>query len=66
MSKQFYSLSSNDARSFLSMQGQKHRGTHRMTERILHWLYCANCGLVNLKNDTTRRALRATCEWLED
>lgn len=38
----------------------------RMTERILHWLYCAYCGLVNLKNDTTRRALRATCEWLED
>lgn len=42
------------------------RGPHSMTGKILHWPYCKRCGLIALKNDTTKRALRKVCEWIED
>lgn len=37
------------------------RGPHQMTQKLLHWRYCARCGLLNLKNDSTRRALKREC-----
>jgi hypothetical protein len=37
-----------------------------MTKRICSWPYCARCGLVALKNDVSRKALKAQCEWMED
>ncbi len=40
-----------------------HRGPHRFTKRILHWPYCAGCGLVALKNEATRQRMRQPCEW---
>jgi hypothetical protein len=48
------------------IQGVKRRGVHQLTKKILHWPYCARCGLVALRNTTTRRALRRPCEWWED
>lgn len=42
-------------------KGTIKRGPHQMTKRVLHWTYCARCGLVALKNDVTRRALKAQC-----
>jgi ribosomal protein S27AE len=30
------------------------------------WPVCSNCGLVFLKNDRTRKAAKAACEWDED
>lgn len=62
MSKQFSTLSAADMRAFLA-GGQKHVGTHNLSKRILHWRYCANCGLLNLKNEPTQRALRGPCTW---
>jgi hypothetical protein len=44
----------------------KRTGPHQMTRKILHWSYCAHCGLVALRNDETRKALKARCEWIED
>ncbi len=42
-------------------KGTVRRGPHQMTKRILHWPYCARCGLVALKNEASRQALRREC-----
>jgi hypothetical protein len=43
------------------------RGPHQMTKlKRLPWAHCKRCGLLALKNDVTRRALRAECVTLED
>lgn len=43
----------------------KRRGPHAMTGRVLNWSFCARCGLIALKNDASRVALKRDCEWLE-
>lgn len=55
------SLTSAEARAFLRDKGRANVGRHAMTKRIFHWPYCARCGLLALKNEPTRRALRAPC-----
>lgn len=54
----------NDAekRDFLR-GGTIRRGPHKFTRRILHWPYCAGCGLVLLRNEPTAKAARAQCQW---
>lgn len=52
-----------DVGSFLQQKGVKRTGNHNMSKRIIHWPYCSNCGLVALKNDVTRKALKAKCVW---
>lgn len=44
------------------------RGPHVMTGKLkrLPWVFCKRCGLLNLKNEASRRALRAECVTLED
>ena len=44
------------------------RGSHSFTGRMkrLPWAYCVHCGLIALKNDETRRAMRAQCVTMED
>lgn len=42
------------------------RGKHAMTKRMLHWPVCSRCGLLGLKNDATRKALKQDCVTLED
>lgn len=37
------------------------RGPHSMTRKVLNWSYCAHCGLVALRNEATRQALRREC-----
>lgn len=54
-------LSNDEMREFLSMKGIKSVGVHSMTRTIFHWPYCSRCGLLALKNDVTRRALRGPC-----
>ena len=61
MARNFQRLSRSEATQFLADRGIRRAGPHRMTKRIFHWPYCARCGLVALKNDATRRALRAQC-----
>lgn len=46
---------------FLADKGTKRVREHALTKRILNWSYCAHCGLVALKNDATRKALREKC-----
>lgn len=57
----------DDVRAFLSRKGNVRTGVHNFSQRkILHWPYCANCGLALLKNDVSRRAARAPCRWEDD
>lgn len=50
----------------LAAKGVVRRGVHQMTRRVCHWPYCARCGLVALKNDASRKALRSDCVTIED
>lgn len=47
-------------------QGRTIRGVHSFAKKVLHWPYCAHCGLVMLKNDVSRRAVKGACVRLED
>lgn len=38
------------------------RAPHAMTMKCLNWTYCSRCGLLSLKNEATRQALRQGCE----
>jgi hypothetical protein len=38
------------------------KAPHAMTMKCLNWMYCSRCGLLTLKNEETRKALRAGCE----
>ena len=56
-----------DVRAFLAQKGVKRvRDHHTLTKRVLHWPYCAHCGLVALNNEPTRKAMRAKCITYED
>jgi hypothetical protein len=48
--------------------GKIKRGPHAMTGRMkrLPWPYCRRCGLIALKNDATRAALKRECVTVED
>lgn len=59
-------LTNEEKREFLNRKGTRRREAHSFTKRILHWPYCAHCGLVLLKNEATRRAAKALCEWEDD
>jgi hypothetical protein len=47
-------------------KGVVKRGPHQFTRKILHWPYCARCGLMALKNDVSRRAAKQPCETWEE
>jgi hypothetical protein len=40
--------------------------TKRTTRAPVPWVVCSHCGLVALKNDASRRAVRAACPGLLD
>ena len=61
MSKSWKTVSLKDI-----LPGVKKTGPHKMNRKIYHWRYCSQCGLVELKNKATRRALRKKCVWEED
>lgn len=42
------------------------RGPHAFDARILNYSYCSHCGLILLRNDATRRAAKAQCQWEEE
>lgn len=35
--------------------------THSPTKFVVGYPYCAKCGLVYLKNEATRKAIRSSC-----
>ena len=50
-------------------KGNKRKGTHHwyhIKGFRFPWPVCDNCGLVGLKNEATRKAIKAQCEWEED
>lgn len=54
---------------WIPWEDRKHttrRGPHSFTKKICNWPYCSKCGLVALKNDVSRRAVKAECQWMED
>lgn len=34
---------------------------HEMKHRVCHWFYCHKCGLVNMKNGASTKALDKDC-----
>jgi hypothetical protein len=40
--------------------------THSFTRKLFNWLYCAKCGLINLKNLVTRQAMSQRCPGHEE
>lgn len=55
-----------DVRAFLAEEGVKSVGIHSFTWKVLHHHACVRCGLLPLKNDATRRAMREPCVVYED
>lgn len=57
-----------DVRAWLAEKGRKVKGKHAMTGAMkrMPWPYCKRCGLLALRNEATRRALKEPCETWED
>lgn len=60
MSKEQWQVVS-DVRGFLADKGSKRTREHAFTKKVVHWSYCAQCGLVQLRNDVSRKAAKAKC-----
>lgn len=39
---------------------------HQWNGKICSWVYCTGCGLVALRNDSTRKRMQQGCESMED
>ncbi len=39
---------------------------HNFNKKVFNWFYCSGCGLVTLKNESTRKRMAQTCESMED
>jgi hypothetical protein len=62
MAREWTTIPAHDVRAFLSRQGNKSVGVHALKPlRPLHWPVCSRCGLIALKNERTRKALKAAC-----
>lgn len=51
----------SDVRAFLADKGTKRVREHAFTKKVCHWSCCGQCGLLLLKNDATRKAVKAKC-----
>lgn len=58
-------LDEKERREWLNAKGQWRTGPHIMKRRVCHWLACTRCGLVQLKNDVSRKAVSKPCRWEE-
>lgn len=45
----------------MSYKETSEKGKHDFRGRICHWVYCRNCGLVALRNETTQRRIAQRC-----
>lgn len=59
-------LSPSEMRDFLRYQPKMKSGVHALTQKIMHWKYCNNCGLMALNNDVTRKALKQPCVYEDE
>lgn len=51
-----------DVKGFLASKGQRSVGVHQMRHaKRISWPLCSRCGLLALRNDATRKALREPC-----
>jgi len=39
---------------------------HQFTKKVFNWLCCTGCGLVTLKNESTRKRMQESCVSMED
>lgn len=39
---------------------------HSFNKKVCHWMYCSGCGLVALKNDSTKKRMKQSCESMEE
>lgn len=53
--------SAAEAAAILHSKGTKRVRPHNLSRCVHHWRACAYCGLMNLKNEATRKALKQKC-----
>ena len=58
-------LNAEERRAWLHAKGAHRTGPHAFTWKVRHWLACARCGLLLLRNEATRRAAAQPCVWEE-
>jgi hypothetical protein len=59
-------LTQAEAREWLHATGVTRRGPHQFNRKVAHWPYCGRCGLMMLKNEVSRKACKAQCQWEDD
>lgn len=52
--------------SKLSQSRKFKKQPHQFTKKVCHWMYCSGCGLVALKNESTRKRIEQSCESMEE
>lgn len=51
----------SDVREFMARRGTVRTGPHNFDRKVCHWSACKHCGLILLRNDTTRKARKKPC-----
>ncbi len=54
-----------DTKEFLTRKGSIRRQPHNFSRKVLSWMSCCTCGLLTLRNDPTKKAMKKMCEWEE-
>ena len=54
------------AQDYQAKQKKFKVAAHQFTKKVFHWRYCSGCGLVNLKNESTRKRMVEGCQSMED
>ena len=39
---------------------------HQFTKKVCHWFYCSGCGLVLLKNESSLKRSKESCQSMEE
>ena len=55
-----------DYQAKLRSQKQFKTVPHQFNKKVCHWVYCSGCGLVALKNESTRKRMAEGCQSMED
>lgn len=55
-----------NVKEFLERKGIKRVRDHSFKSQILSWPFCSQCGLVLLKNETSRKCAQQKCVVWED
>jgi len=57
----YKTLSEAEKRQLLAAVDNEPKRPHAFTKKMMHWPMCGRCGLLALKNDATKKAIREGC-----